>query len=69
VRGHSLGVFQSAARVEIGGDPGRAEHVAAKLDLEAGIGRAPARRCGLSMMLPTTGLTGPGAGSWDDLVR
>ena len=30
-----------AAGLEIGGDPGRAEHVAAELDLEAGFGRAP----------------------------
>jgi len=29
--------------LEIGGDAGRAEHVAAELDPEAGVGRAPAR--------------------------
>src|SRR5580700_3057774 len=31
-----------AAGLEIGGDVGRAEHVAAELDLEAGLGRAAA---------------------------
>ena len=30
-----------AACLEVGGDAGRAEHVAAELDLEAGLGRAP----------------------------
>ena len=34
--------FSSAAGLEIGGDAGPAEHVAAELDLEPGLGRAPA---------------------------
>src|SRR5258708_2441818 len=42
VRGHGLSVFERAAGLEIGGDAGRAEHVAAELDLEAGFGRPPA---------------------------
>jgi hypothetical protein len=32
---------RGAALVEIGGDAGRAKHVAAELDLETGLGRAP----------------------------
>ena len=36
------GVFERSAGLEIGGDAGRAEHVAAELDPEAGVGRAPA---------------------------
>src|SRR5690348_15274723 len=31
VRGHGLGVFESAAGFEIGGDASRAEHIAAEL--------------------------------------
>jgi hypothetical protein len=42
VRGHGLGVFERAASLEVGSDAGCAEHVAAELDLEAGLGRAPA---------------------------
>jgi hypothetical protein len=38
MRGHSLGVFERAAGLEIGGDAGRAEHMAAELDLETGFG-------------------------------
>jgi hypothetical protein len=38
----SLDVFERSAGLEIGGDAGRAEHVAAELDPEAGVGRAPA---------------------------
>src|SRR5271155_4546514 len=41
VCGHGLGVLERAAGFEIGGDPGGAEDVATKFDLEAGIGRAP----------------------------
>jgi hypothetical protein len=42
VRSHRLGVFERAAGLEIGGDAGRPEDVAAELDLETGLGRAPA---------------------------
>src|ERR1700732_4154224 len=42
VRRHRLGVFERSTGLEIGGDAGRAEHVAAELDPEAGVGRAPA---------------------------
>jgi hypothetical protein len=42
MRRHGLGVFQRAAHLEVGGDAGRAEHVATELDLEAGFGGAPA---------------------------
>jgi hypothetical protein len=38
VRGHGLGLFERAAGLEIGGDAGRAEHMAAELDLETGFG-------------------------------
>jgi hypothetical protein len=38
VRHHGLGVFKRAAGLEMGGDAGPAEHVAAEL----GLGRAPA---------------------------
>jgi hypothetical protein len=37
VRGHGLGVFERAARLEVSRDARRAEHVAAELDLEAGL--------------------------------
>jgi hypothetical protein len=39
---HRLGVFERAAGLEISGDPGRAEHVAAKLAFQSGFGRAAA---------------------------
>ena len=42
MRGHCLRVFERAAGFEIGRDAGRAEHMAAELDLEARFGRAPA---------------------------
>jgi hypothetical protein len=42
MRGHGLRVFERAARLEIGGDARRAEHMAPELPLEAGLGRAPA---------------------------
>jgi hypothetical protein len=38
---HCLRVFERAAGFEIRGDAGRAEHMAAELDLEARFGRAP----------------------------
>src|SRR6516162_1642314 len=38
VRGHSQGVFERAAGLEVGGDAGRPEHVAAELPLKAGLG-------------------------------
>src|SRR5260370_32321525 len=41
VRGHDLGIL-GAAGLEIGGDAGRPEHMAAELDLKTGIGRTPA---------------------------
>lgn len=41
VRGHGLCVFESAAALEIGGDAGCAEHMAAELTLQAGLGGAP----------------------------
>src|SRR5437588_12715898 len=42
VRGHDLRVFERTAGLKVGRDTGRAEHVAAELDLEVGLGRAPA---------------------------
>ena len=42
MRGHGVRVFERAARLEIGGDARRAEHMAPELPLEAGLGRAPA---------------------------
>src|SRR5271154_422878 len=42
VRGHGLGVLKRSAGLEIGGDAGRTEHMAAEFLLEAGFGRAPA---------------------------
>jgi hypothetical protein len=36
VRRHGLRVFERAAGLEVGGDPGRLEHMTAGLDLEAG---------------------------------
>ena len=42
VRGHSLGVLECTAGLEVGGDAGGAESVAADLRLEARVGRAPA---------------------------
>ena len=44
MRGHGLRVFERAARLEIGGDARRVEHMAAELPLEAGLGRAPRER-------------------------
>src|ERR1700730_6442736 len=40
--GHRLRVLESAAGLEVGGDAGRAENVAAELALEAGLSGAPA---------------------------
>jgi hypothetical protein len=37
MRGHGLRVFERAARLEIGGDARRAEHMAPELPLEAGL--------------------------------
>jgi hypothetical protein len=42
IRRHGLGVFERTAGLEIGGDAGRAEDVAAKLAFQAGFGRAAA---------------------------
>jgi len=42
VRRHDLGVFERAADLEIRGDAGCTEYVAAELDPETGFGRAPA---------------------------
>jgi hypothetical protein len=41
VRGHGLGIL-GAAGLEIGGDAGRPEHMAAELDLKAGKGTSSA---------------------------
>jgi len=42
VRGHSLGIFERAAGLEVGSNPGRAKYVAPDLSVEASFGRAPA---------------------------
>jgi hypothetical protein len=42
VRGHGLRVFKRAAGLEIRGNAGSAENMAAELVLETGLGRAPA---------------------------
>jgi hypothetical protein len=42
MRGHELRVFKRAAVVQIGGNPRRAEGVAANICIERGILRAPA---------------------------
>ena len=42
MRGHGLGVFERAARVEISRDAGRPEDVATKLAFETGLGGAAA---------------------------
>src|SRR6266446_1536838 len=42
VSGHGLCLFERAASIAVSSDAGRAEHVAAELHLEAGLGRAPA---------------------------
>jgi len=39
---HRLRVFKRATGLEIGGDPGRGEHVAAELAFQSSLGRAAA---------------------------